>query len=190
MSETSANRILAAARRRFQRQGYRKTGIAEIAREAGVAAGTIYRHFASKEDLLRQVVAADNAGWVEAARAALAGPGTALERLYRLGVASVAYNQSGRLLAAVLSRNGEIIHEPLLEELHAQVLETNVAMMAEVIQEGVSDGSLRPVDPDHAAFVLFVAGRALFEQHERGYADVLPVLVALTTDGLRRRDAG
>src|SRR5947208_508375 len=68
-------RILAAAQRRFAAFGYRRTGIAEIAREAGVAAGTIYRYFESKEEVFRAVVGELHDAWLERAREALAGPG-------------------------------------------------------------------------------------------------------------------
>ena len=46
------NRILDAAVRVFAKNGFYKTRVADIARAAGVADGTIYLYFASKEDLL------------------------------------------------------------------------------------------------------------------------------------------
>ncbi len=41
----SEQRILNAARRRVETFGYRRTSIAEIARDAGIAVGTVYRYF-------------------------------------------------------------------------------------------------------------------------------------------------
>lgn len=43
--------ILSAARKVFARQGFRGTTIADIAEEAGIALGTIYLYFPSKEDV-------------------------------------------------------------------------------------------------------------------------------------------
>lgn len=43
--------ILAAARKVFAREGYEGATIADIAKEAGVAAGTVYLYYASKTDL-------------------------------------------------------------------------------------------------------------------------------------------
>ncbi len=43
--------ILAAARRVFAARGFRGTTIADIAEEAGIALGTIYLYFASKEEV-------------------------------------------------------------------------------------------------------------------------------------------
>jgi len=44
--------ILEAAVRAFSRQGYHHCTVAQVAREAGVADGTIYLYFRGKEDLL------------------------------------------------------------------------------------------------------------------------------------------
>src|SRR5215468_4498984 len=47
--------ILTAARELFASQGYEETTIAEIARAAGVAVGTVYLYFQSKHDVLVDV---------------------------------------------------------------------------------------------------------------------------------------
>jgi AcrR family transcriptional regulator len=50
MSDTTRSRaILATASRLFATRGYSRTTTAEIAREAGVAEGTLYHHFGSKD---------------------------------------------------------------------------------------------------------------------------------------------
>ena len=50
--EERRNQILDAAALLFARKGYKGATIREIAREAGVAEGTIYNYFDSKHDLL------------------------------------------------------------------------------------------------------------------------------------------
>src|SRR6059036_2095569 len=74
-ASAARERILAAAERRFATFGYRRTGIAEIAREAGVSAGTIYRYFESKEDVFRAVVRELHEAWLARARRALPARG-------------------------------------------------------------------------------------------------------------------
>src|SRR5690606_31963795 len=49
-------RILDCAARFFARFGFRKTSVAEIANEAGVAKGTVYLAASSKSDLFYQVI--------------------------------------------------------------------------------------------------------------------------------------
>jgi AcrR family transcriptional regulator len=55
---TSRDRLLVAAATLFARSGSHTTTIAMIAREAGVAVGTVYLHFTDKDALLQEVLAA------------------------------------------------------------------------------------------------------------------------------------
>src|SRR5262245_28235676 len=129
---TARDRILGAGARQFAAFGYRRTNIADIAREAGMAVGTVYRYFTNKEDVFRAVVRDLNEAWLTRARAVLTGPGTALERLTLLGDESVEFNRQNRLINSVFRRDNEIIFAPLLDELHDQLTRSNVAMMADV----------------------------------------------------------
>jgi AcrR family transcriptional regulator len=177
-------RLVVAARRRFESFGYRRTGIAEIARDAGLAAGTVYRHFASKEEVFLEVMQRVNEDWLAAGRAALATPGTAPQRLRRLGAASLAFNQNNALLLAVLRRDSDILFAPLTEQLHEAFVRANVAMIAETVRDGIAEGTFRPVDPEHAAFVLFSAGNVLSLQSFYPYAEILPLFEDIVYDGL------
>jgi len=181
-------RIVAAAQERFAAFGYRRTGIADIARQAGVAAGTLYRYFDGKEDVFRAVVRELHDAWLARAREVLGAPGTAIERLARLGHASVEFNRENSLINSIFRRDNEIIFAPLLEELHAELLRANVAMMADVIRDGIREGSLRSdLDPERTAFVLFMGGDTLSNQSFCPYEEVLPVYSDITMLGLLPR---
>src|SRR2546426_11677932 len=78
-------RIMAAAEERFAAFGYRRTGIAEIARDAGVAPGTLYRYFENKEEVFRAVMREGLARWLETARRGLAAARAPRQRLAPLG---------------------------------------------------------------------------------------------------------
>lgn len=180
-------RILAAARKRFESFGYRRTGVAEIARDAGVAPGTLYRYFENKEAMLVAVLRELNEGWLERARQVVSLPGRADERLLRLGPASVELWQENSLLNAVLRRDTERIFPPVLDEMLERVLAETVAMMAEVIRDGIREGTFREVDPDRTAYVLFLGGHALYNEPRHPYDDVLPVFAEMVQHGLLRR---
>ena len=49
-------RILKAAKPLFEKLGYRRTSIDDVARDAGIAKGTVYVHFKSKAELLFHVL--------------------------------------------------------------------------------------------------------------------------------------
>ena len=180
-------RILGAATERFAAFGYRRTGIAEIARDAGIAAGTVYRYFENKEEVFRAVMRDGLERWLDTARRVLAAPGTAVERLVRLGQASVDFNRKNALVNSVYRRDGEIIFAPLLEELHAELVRENVAMMAAVVRDGIREGTFRAVDPERAAFVLFCGGDALSNQRRYAYHEVLPLYAEIVMQGLMPR---
>jgi AcrR family transcriptional regulator len=69
--------LLAAARAVIEEGGYGAASVAAIAERAGVATGTLYRHFSSKEDLFLEVFREVCAGEERAMRAAADDAGAA-----------------------------------------------------------------------------------------------------------------
>jgi AcrR family transcriptional regulator len=80
-SEVRRAEILDAALSLFGRYGYRRTSIDDIAREAGIAKGTVYLSFASKDEVFRAVSEALVERMLAKAEAARQQPGTAQNRL-------------------------------------------------------------------------------------------------------------
>lgn len=56
LKEDIRSRILTVARQQFERKGYVKTSMREIAGLAGVGVGNIYNYFTNKDELFREVV--------------------------------------------------------------------------------------------------------------------------------------
>jgi AcrR family transcriptional regulator len=78
--------IVEIARRLFAEAGYRPTTTRQLARAAGVSDALMYRHFTSKDDVLRAVVDQGLAGFAAMGEAAAAGRDRPLaERLTILG---------------------------------------------------------------------------------------------------------
>ena len=75
--------ILRAATKLFAR-GFFNAQVADVAREAGIAAGTVYLYFQSKDDLLISIFERTMLQGIEAGRQALAGVSDPVERLRRL----------------------------------------------------------------------------------------------------------
>lgn len=67
-------RLLAAARELTEEGGYGSAPVAAIAERAGLGAGTLYRHFASKADLFAELFREVCEGEVRAMQEAAAGP--------------------------------------------------------------------------------------------------------------------
>jgi TetR/AcrR family fatty acid metabolism transcriptional regulator len=78
--------ILQAAEEVFLEKGYHETSIDEIAARVGIAKGTVYLHFPSKEDLLFAIVERDTRRMqekIEANVAEAATPQAKLEAIFR-----------------------------------------------------------------------------------------------------------
>jgi AcrR family transcriptional regulator len=60
-ADPPAERLLAAAERLFGERSYRRTSVADICAEAGIATGSFYAHFASKADIFSSVIRRINA---------------------------------------------------------------------------------------------------------------------------------
>jgi AcrR family transcriptional regulator len=185
----SRARIMAAARRRFEKFGYRTTTIAFIARDAGIAVGTIYSYFGNKEQILVALFEESNARWMAEAEHVANQPGTAEERLLRVAQASMERNQRDQLLRAVMNRDLEMILAPLCEEFRDKVFRHNVKVMADVIPDGVGTGELRATDPEKTAFILWTTSDALLVQKQFRYEELLPIYVGIVRDGLRNPES-
>lgn len=73
MADDPRARILAAAEELFGARSYADTRVAEVAAAAGVATGSVYRHFADKRDLLVEVLRELNRQLRQAMSAAIDG---------------------------------------------------------------------------------------------------------------------
>ena len=76
--------ILRAAVKVFARNGYFQSQVADVARVAGVAAGTVYLYFRSKDDLLVSIFERTMKDAIAEGRAALAGVPDPAERLRQI----------------------------------------------------------------------------------------------------------
>ena len=83
VTDFRCGQILEAAREAFVKTGVAKTSVSTIARSAGIAKGTIYLYYKSKDDILRQLLDADLAELQADTLPAITNDGTLDERLNR-----------------------------------------------------------------------------------------------------------
>jgi AcrR family transcriptional regulator len=135
--------IVAAATQQLAEHGYGGCSVAAVAERAGVAVGSVYRHFPTKAELVvhvfRQVVTRE----VEAVRAASAAPGDPAER-----VLAVFETFAQRALKAPRQAYA-LLAEPVDALIDAERLEFRRAfteVVAEHVAAGVKQGSLPAQD--------------------------------------------
>ena len=76
--------IIEAAVRVFARKGYFNSRVSDVAREAGIAAGTIYLYFKTKDDILITLFREKMAAFVTSMRRAIADEADAVAKVRRL----------------------------------------------------------------------------------------------------------
>lgn len=160
--EATRQRLLRAALELFTTRGFWATTTPEIAARAGVAEGTIYRHFSSKEDLLV-------AAYHEAQRWGLElievqEGDKAMEphdRLLSVGRRLVSAAQQDPAKARMLLRRRD---ERYLDESGRQAARQFRETLQHIVASGKSDGRVRPGPADlwtsvWLALVAFAAER-------------------------------
>jgi AcrR family transcriptional regulator len=153
--EETRARITAAARQLIAEGGYVAAPVAAVAARAGVAVGTVYRHFPSKSDLFAEVFREASQHEVDAMADAIhAASGSATERV-AAGVEAFARRAlAGRRLAWAL------LAEPVDPAVEAERLHFRHSyrdLMAAVIEEGIEAGDLPEQDVEVTAAALIGA---------------------------------
>lgn len=149
--EERREEIIAAARELFQSKDYEKTTMRDVMEKLGIAKGTIYHYFSSKEELLEAVVehiVEEDIAYKQALL--LETPGNALDKLRALTTASSAAESHGEIL--------EHLHRPGNMGMHTRQLAVTLARQASIygdlMQQGCDEGIFQTEHPLECAEII------------------------------------
>lgn len=146
--------LLDAGRRAFARFGYHGATAERIAEEAGVSRVTLHRRGVSKELILAELSTRAVDAYRAALWPALTASGTGRERLEQaLDAMCRAAEEHLELLLALRAQSDLIFHEEAEQEATTRSVFTEP--LERLLLDGASDGSLRLVDAQETATVLF-----------------------------------
>jgi AcrR family transcriptional regulator len=151
------NAILDAAEAVFAQRGFHRARIQDIAAHARIAVGTVYNHFAQKDDVLSALLEERTEEMLAQLRAADQAP--TFEAHLRARVASLlAYVEAHRAFFAVASDHGLFAGTaapgaPAATKRLRRVEKFRAAFRA-LVEEGVASGDLEPVGADVLARFL------------------------------------
>ena len=149
--------ILKAATKLFARRGFFNAQVADVAREAGVAAGTVYLYFQSKDDLLISIFERTMHEGLEAGRQALAGVSDPVERLRRLALVHLERLGQDRDLAVVFQVELRQSTK-FMERFSSTLLQDYLHAIRDAVADAQTAGRFRrEVSPTFAAKVLYGA---------------------------------
>jgi AcrR family transcriptional regulator len=184
------NALLDAAKRIFGEIGYAKTSHADIAAVADIGRTTFYEHFASKEDLLVQLVQRDLPALIDDIVASVdAGlaPDLQLRELTLRFVEFVGTDELGIILHTEVPR--------LSLDAQAAIAATHRGLTAEftrIYRQGVADGVFADIDPQLVGRLMqetmMTGGRVVmrFEDPKQHVHSVAEATAAFLVNGLKR----
>lgn len=183
--------ILRAAIKVFARNGYFQSQVADIARVAGVAAGTVYLYFKSKDDLLVSIFERTMSDAIAEARAALAEVRDPAERLRRIAALHLDRLGRDRDLAVVVQVE---LRQSIkfMERFSSTHLQDYLDIIRRAIADGQQAGVFRrDVDANLAAKALFgaldeMATNWMLSRRRYALADTAGPVVDLFLKGVER----
>jgi len=187
-------RIVAAAMALFTEGGYAATSMDMIATQAGFSKRTVYGYFESKEDILAAVVLEALRMMNRMTESNLTAAGDGLSRAWACGRAFIDFQQQHPRLYALLRdartlfspQSGGRGPSPLVRDALLAENERNFNMLADAIDRGRQDGSMRSdLEPRRAALLVQCMGigivqvaselvslrRELFPQGQEAFLD-------------------
>jgi len=134
--------IIDAAIRVFARTGYYNSRVSDIAREAGIASGTIYLYFKTKDEILVTLFREKMAEWVEVVRDEIAAEADPLAKLRRLVALHFSVLESSPDLAEVVQVELRQGHK-FFRGASAHEVSAYFALIGGVLEEGIASGQIR-----------------------------------------------
>ena len=154
-SQETIFKITSTASTLFISKGYDNTSIQDIINGAGMSKGAIYHHFESKEDILQAILHSHGEDIVRTMHSYLKDNQslTAKEKLRGVLRKNWGYIESHQLEDMMLSQNK---NAPFILGALQVSLKRSAPLMADIMREGKSDGSLSVQYPEECAAVFFL----------------------------------
>ena len=141
-ADLTRQRLIRSALELFTTRGYHDTTTAQIAKKAGIAEGTIYRHFASKQHLVNELYRAGQRWAMKIVHETVANPdaGTVRQQLtaVALGLVDGAAHETAIVKIGLLDSLGAVLDD----ESHKTEREFRAAL-ERIVAEGKAQGSVR-----------------------------------------------
>ena len=158
--EKRKQELLQIAYRLFLTRGYETTSVDEIIEAAGIAKGTYYYYFQSKEQMLEAVIGMMIEAEAQAARQVLASELPVPENIVGI-VASARPTQDEQPIASALNRPENVLMHKKIRE---QLVEAMVPLLAEAVKEGVRSGIFSCDHIRERVKMLLILSSELFDE--------------------------
>ena len=185
-------RILEAAVRVFAREGFHNAKVEDVAREAGVAHGTVYIYFGSKSDLLVSVFRENLTNLIEYVSSEIQRERNSEDKFRRMISLQIELIEANPELAELMlvefPQTGKFLDSEVTHELAAYM-----DMIADILEEGVAEALFdKSMDTRIAATFIFagiqgIATRWILEEMKYPLKKMAQEISELLLNGIRPR---
>jgi TetR/AcrR family transcriptional regulator, fatty acid metabolism regulator protein len=186
--------IIDAAIRVFARTGYYNSRVSDIAREAGIASGTIYLYFKTKDEILVTLFRDKMAEWVDVVRGEIAAEPDPVVKLRRLIALHFSVLESNPDLAEVVQVELRQGHK-FFRGASAHEVSAYFALIGSVLEAGIASGQFRREVPVKLATKMlfgamdqvatsWVLGKRAYRLSDAADAVAAMFLKGVTADGV------
>ncbi|MDU5143819.1 MAG: TetR/AcrR family transcriptional regulator [Paenibacillus dendritiformis] len=160
-AEERRNEILDAADELFGQKGFDGTSTNDILEKVGIARGTLYHHFKSKEDIMDALIERYSVRLLGAAREVAADKSIpVVERIIRV---VMALNISGGSSNEIM----EHIHKPQNALMHQKIQTVIIngvpPLLTEIIREGIEQGMFNTPFPYECMEMVVIYANTVFD---------------------------
>ena len=192
--------LLASAQEMFSSHPVDEVTVEEISQHAGVAVGSIYNNFGSKEGLYAAVVARAldvDRDYMDRAYTPDRDP---IEQLLAASEQYLLFALDHPEFFRMLAFPAKPSHYPAAADttaLLAKRVDEQNARMVDAIERGIAEGSIRPLDPCKTATILWASWNGIIslawrhddlQQEPEALADLIERAADLVSFGLRLRE--
>ncbi len=187
--------ILAAARQVLEQRGLEAMTMEEIAGAAGLAKGTLYLYFQSKNDLIEALISQVGDNILADLEAILAGSGAPAAKIREVAALLLDYLTREQVLFPIYARNllkkGRGTGKDFWRRLQERE-DRFVALITRLFAQGIETGQFIAADPKLLTFLFrsLIRGVGYYQLAEgpkMTVTEALPVLLTLLSSGLARQ---
>lgn len=160
--------LLEIAYRMFISIGYENTSVDDIIAEAGIAKGTYYYYFESKEQTLEEVIGMMIDKEIEAAGVILDSDMPVPQKIIGI-IASINPSQEEKTIEGALMQPENIV---MHQKIKRRLVEKVVPLLARAVEEGVEQGIFSCDNIPERVKMMLVLSNELFDEAEYTDKDV------------------
>ena len=153
--------LLQIAYKMFLTRGYENTSVDEIIEEAGIAKGTFYYYFKSKEQLLEEVIGMMIGEEAQKARLIVDSDLPVPQKIAAI-MAAFRLAQDEQTIGDALNQPENIL---MHEKTNRKIIDTIVPLLSEVVEAGVQDGIFSCDHIPERMRIILIVSNGLFDDN-------------------------